>query len=54
MTTEEKKRKKKTEAVSDKRVECETYIRVGNLIILWHEEKEQGIQTSWQVLLKYE
>lgn len=54
MTTEGKN-KKKTEAVLDKRAECETYIRVGNLIILWHEEKEQGIQTSWRVLLlKYE
>lgn len=34
MMTEEKK----TEALSDKRAECETHIRVGNLIILWHEE----------------
>lgn len=29
----------------------ETYIRVGNLIIFWYEQKEQEIQTSWQVLL---
>lgn len=29
----------------------ETYIGVGNLIIFWYEQKEQEIQTSWQVLL---